>query len=166
MSERNDIAGELTRRAPRSCDSLSYRPSTPDEPASATRDRALIERGRASRTRISPPGLGPPRHAACGELEPASGAAITVKPASFDVLTAEGINDQGVIVGNVFDPAIGAYFGYAATPSGSTANAKQTSTGSGQLTPGATAPKVILPARVRAQLGRQHLLGLHLGGAR
>ena len=62
------------------------------------------------------------------------------------MLTAEGINDQGVIVGNVFDPAVGTFLGYAATPYGNTANAKQSSTGSGQLTTGATAPKVILPA--------------------
>jgi probable HAF family extracellular repeat protein len=92
--------------------------------------------------------------------------AITGKPASFDVLTAEGINDQGVIVGNVFDPAVGTFFAYAATPSGNTANANQSSTGSGQLTPGATAPNVILPARARAQLRTQLRAGLLLGRAR
>lgn len=92
--------------------------------------------------------------------------AITDKPATFDLLTAEGINDQGVIVGNVFDSALGTFYAFAAVPSGNTSNANQSSTGSGQLTTGASAPKVILPARVRAQLRAQLRLGLLLGGAR
>ena len=92
--------------------------------------------------------------------------AITNKPASFDLLTAEGINDQGVIVGNVFDPAVGTFFAVAATPSRNTSTANQRPAGSGQLTTRATARKAILPATVRAELRSQLGFGLLLGGAR
>jgi len=92
--------------------------------------------------------------------------AITDRPAGFDLDTAEGINDQGVIVGNVYDPALGTAFAFAAIPSGNASTANQSPTGSGQLTRGATAPKTILPASVRAQLRSQLRVGLLLGGAR
>jgi probable HAF family extracellular repeat protein len=62
---------------------------------------------------------------------------ITNKPASFDLLTAEGIDDQGVIVGNVFDPAAGTFFAFAATPSRNTSAANQSPAGSSPLTKGA-----------------------------
>jgi probable HAF family extracellular repeat protein len=85
--------------------------------------------------------------------------AITHKPTSFELLGAEAINDQGVIVGPVYDPARGTSYAYAATPCGDRTAANQHCAHSGPLTTRNAAAKATLPAAIRAQLQRRKRFG-------
>lgn len=88
---------------------------------------------------------------------------IAHKPAGFDLLIAQGINDHSVIAGQVFDPARGTSYAYSAAPCANTLVANQNSGHSGPLATRNPAAKVTLPAAVRAQLLTQARFGL-LGG--
>jgi probable HAF family extracellular repeat protein len=76
---------------------------------------------------------------------------IANTPEGFNLLTAEGINTQGEIVGNGYDPTTGDTLAFSATPCGEPSAGNQDCRHSGPVAPATAAPKVILPESVRTQ---------------
>jgi probable HAF family extracellular repeat protein len=79
---------------------------------------------------------------------------IANTPASFDLLTAEGINPQGEIVGNGYAPTTGDTLAFSAAPCGEPAAGNQDCQYSGPTAPATAAARVNLPNTVRT-LARQ-----------